>query len=144
MGYEMTVLYHGRLLSPVGFARLKGHDSASAVRQVCKDRWILHAPGRHVVVGSIDAVIDKHEKAAGRILRSEVDKLLTQIAKIQPEKKKEWDSVTDQQMDDLKRLVKIAANDETAEPGLYMCEVAWSTLEPESFNQSLTYNLKVV
>ena len=89
-------------------------------------------------------MIEKHEKAAGRILQSEVDKLLSQIAKIHPEKKKEWDSVTVQQVDDLKKLVKIAADDESAEPGMYMCEVAWSTLEPDAFNQSLTYNLKVV
>ena len=141
--YETTILYHGRPLSPVGFQRLTGHKTTGFITAVCKDRWILHPPGKHIVVGSMDAVMKRHEKESGRILQSEVDKLLSQVSRKHPEKVDEWRSVTDEQMEHLNQLVKIAAADDSAEPGTYMCEVAWSTLEPTA-NASLTYNLKVI
>lgn len=138
--YETTVLYHGRLLSPVGFQRLAGRKTSGYITGVCKNRWILHAPGKHMVVGDTDAVIERHEKEAGRIEHAEVDRMLSR----RPARQQLWESTTEEQTNYLRELVKVAAADEKAVPGTYMCEVAWSTLEPSSISEELTYNLKVV
>ena len=90
--YWRTTLYHGRLLSPAAFERLStrmpAQESKSYVTQVCPDRWIVHAPKKRLVLGNMDPVIDDHEKKAGRVHRSEVDRMLAR----HPEMSAEWSS----------------------------------------------------
>ncbi len=138
--YEATTLYHGRMLSPVGFQRLDRKQTRDYVSSVCHDRWLLHAPGKRIILGSLDAVIEAHEKQAGHVAQAEVDKLLSRHPKL----KTEWSSTTEEQLDNLRKLVKIAAADESAEPGTYICETSWSTLDSDTSSESLTYNLRVV
>ena len=72
--YSTTILYHGRLLSPCGFQRLQRLPDKAYVSKVCKDRWILHAPGKCLTLGSMDPVIGDNEKEVG--FQTEVDRLL--------------------------------------------------------------------
>ena len=72
--YSTTILYHGRLLSPCGFERLQRLPDKAYISGVCKDRWILHAPGKCLTLGSMDPVIGDNEKEVG--FQTEVDRLL--------------------------------------------------------------------
>ncbi len=136
--YSTTTLYHGRLLSPCGFERLQRLPDKAYISRVCKDRWILHAPGKCLTLGSMDPVIDDDEKDVGFVRQTEVDRLLLR----RPQRKEEWDSATTAQLDELSSLVRAAAGDNTAEPGNYICELQWSTLEGNTDNTTLLYNLQ--
>ena len=142
--YWTTTLYHGRLLSPAAFTRLSNkrmpaRESKSYITKVCPDRWIVHAPKRRLVLGTMDPIIDHHEKEAGSVQRSEVDRIFAR----HPEMSAEWNSSEAADLQELKKLVVLAASDETAEPGTYICEVRWSTLQPDIDDSCLTYNLRV-
>lgn len=138
--YDTTILYHGRLLSTAAFKRLDGLATKGYISKVCKDRWILHAPHKHIVVGSMDPVIENHEKRARRIQQAEVDRMLSRS----PKHKLQWESTTADEIHRLNELVKVAADDQEAVPGTYMCEIAWALLDPASSYESISYNLKVV
>ena len=139
--YWTTTLYHGRLLSPAGFTRV--HQSpvfdSSYISRVCPDRWILHAPKMRLVLAEMDPIIEDHEKRACRIQRSEVDRTLARHPKLGVE----WNSSEPAELDKLKQLVELAAEDETAAAGTYICEVQWSTLSTGTDDSAVTYNLKV-
>lgn len=141
--YWRTTLYHGRLLTPAAFERLStrmpAQESKSYVTKVCPDRWIVHAPRMRLVLGNMDPIIDEHEKEAGRVHRIEVDRIFAR----HPELSAEWSSSKAADLQELKKLVVLAASDETAEPGTYICEVQWTTLEPDIDDCCLTYNLRV-
>ena len=140
--YWKTTLYHGRLLSPLAFERLQKTPKldSSFVSKVCKDRWILHAPKTHLVLGSLDPVIDDQEKAARLVSQAEVDKLLAR----RPQLGAEWRLPKAAELSTLEELVVIAADDSSAKPGTYICESQWSTLEAGTDDLYLTYNLHVM
>jgi len=137
--YSTTILYHGRMLSPCGFQRLKNLPDKAYITRVCQDRWILHAPGKCLTLASMDPMIEDSEKEVGFVCQTEVDKLLFRHQKL----KAEWDSATTAQLDELSSLVRAAGGDETAEPSNYMCELQWSTLDGNTDNTTLQYNLQV-
>ena len=142
--YWTTTLYHGRLLSPAAFTRLSNkrmpaQGSKSYITKVCPDRWIVHAPKMRLVLGKMDPIIDHHEKEAGSVQGSEVDRIFAR----HPELSAEWNSSEAADLQELKKLVVLAASDETAEPGTHICEVQWSTLQPDIDDSCLTYNLRV-
>ena len=137
--YSTTILYHGRMLSPCGFQRLQRLPDKAYICRVCQDRWILHAPGKRLTLGSIDPVIDDNEKEVGFVRQTEVDRLLLRHLQL----KEDWDSATTAQLDELSSLVRAAAGDDTAEPRNYICELQWSTLEGNTDNTTLLYNLRV-
>ena len=115
--YSTTILYHGRMLSPCGFQRLQNLPDKAYISRVCQDRWILHAPGKCLTLGSMDPVIEDSEKEVGFVRQTEVDRLLFRRQKL----KAEWDSATTAQLDELSSLVRAAAGDDTAEPRNYSC-----------------------
>ena len=137
--YTTTILYHGRMLSPVGHQRVETLPTRGYITKVCQDRWVLHAPGKCLTLGSLDPVIEDHEKVSGFVKQNEIDNLLSRHLKL----KAEWSSATSAQVEELNALVRAAADDETAEAGTYMCELEWSTLEGNTDNSSLIYNIKV-
>lgn len=134
--YWRTTLYHGRLLSPAAFKRLSNTNMPSQksghyISRICPDRWIVHAPRMRLVLGNMDPIIDAQEK--------EIDRMFARQSKLNTE----WSSTEAAELQELKKLVVLAADDETAEPGTYMCEVQWSSLEPDVDDSHLTYNLRV-
>jgi hypothetical protein len=142
--YWQTLLYHGRMLSAdarerLVSARLPHMDRF--LRKVAKDRWILHAPNKCIVMGSIDPILEDREKRAGQVSKQEVEKWLAG----NPEAKEKWSSVFDEDMARLRELIVIAANgDEQAVPDTYIAEIDWTTLDLSEDGGLVTYNLKVV
>lgn len=118
---------------------MPSQKSAPYITRICPDRWIVHAPKMRLVLGNMDPIIDVQEKEACSIQRSEIDRIFAR----HPELNTEWSSTEAAELQELKKLVVLAADDETAEPGTYMCEVQWSTLEPDVDDSCLTYNLRV-
>lgn len=84
-------------------------------------------------------MIEYHEKVAGFVKQDEIDNLLSRHPKLNAE----WSSATSAQVRDLNALVRAAADDETAQAGLYICELEWSSLEGNTDNSSLKYNIEV-
>ena len=77
--YWTTLLYQGRLLSQTAHDKLtkaKGELDSAFLTKVTKDRWILHAPGMCLTMGSVDPVLEDSEKDAGRVSRSEIERWL--------------------------------------------------------------------
>ena len=109
--YTTTILYHGRMLSPVGYQRLETLTTKGYISKVCQARWVLHAPGKCLTLGSLDPVIEDHEKVAGFVKQDEIDNLLSRHPKLNAE----WSSATSAQIRDLNALVRAAADDETAQ-----------------------------
>lgn len=91
------------------------------------------------MLGNMDPIIEDHEKRACSIQRSEVDRTFAR----HPNLSAEWNSSEPAELDKLKQLVQVAAEDETAEAGTYMCEVQWTTLSADTDDSAVTYNLKV-
>lgn len=147
--YWTTIIYYGRMCSPEAYDRLmsaKLHFSEkSYLTKVSSDRWILHAPTRCCVVASIDPIIEQHEKSRGNINMEEALKFL---ATNRPEKKEKWDSMAEDEEAMLQMLIHAASDKTTKEkPGVYMCEVSWSTLDcsaenPHNFGDRVTFNLR--
>ena len=127
------------MLSPCGFQRLQNLPDKAYISRVCQDRWILHAPGKCLTLGSMDPVIEDSEKQVGFVSQTEVDRLLIRHQKLEAD----WDSATTAQLDELSSLVRAAAGDDTAEPRIYMCELQWSTLQGNADDTTLQYNLRV-
>ena len=75
----------------------------------------------------------------GFVRQGEVDGLLLRHQQL----KEEWEATTTAQLDELSSLLRAAAGDDTAEPGNYICELQWSSLEGNTDNTSLLYNLRV-
>lgn len=84
-------------------------------------------------------MIEGHEKVAGFVKQDEIDHLLSRHPKL----KAVWSSATSAQIRDLNALVRVAADDETAQAGTYICELEWSSLEGNTDNSSLKYNIEV-
>ena len=117
-----------------------GLPDKAFLAKVCSDRWILHAPKRHLIVGTIDPVIEDREKEARCISRAEIDQLFSRNLKLAAQ----WNAASASELSQLGQLVRTAAGDETAVPADYMCETTWSTLEQDVDDAAVSYNLKIV
>lgn len=143
--YYTTLLYYGRMLSTEAYQRISAVistvENARFILKVAKDRWILFAPGRKVSVGTIDPILDLHEKRDGRVARNEVDEWFAMNAG----HKAEWNSTTESDLARLTELVVVAAggHNQTEKPGTYICEICWSTLDQHDDGSIVTYNIRV-
>lgn len=81
--------------------------------------------------------ITRKKPAASSAVRS------TGCLHVNPELGAQWSSSETAQLVKLRELVKLAAQDETAEPSTYICEVQGSTLSPDLDDSAVTYNLQV-
>ena len=118
--YWTTLLYHGRLLSRPAYIRLtqvKGDLSSAVVKKVTKDEWILHAPGKYITMGSMDPVLNRQQKKAGKVSLRAVEKWLAQhderLLKTTGVKS-EWTSATQEQLQEIDSLIALTPhnNDE--------------------------------
>jgi hypothetical protein len=142
--YWYTVLYYGRLCSSEAHDRIitSGLKTDGFLTDVARDRWVLHAPGRFVTMGSMDPVLEKHEKDQGSVSLAEAMEWLAKDGK-----KEAWDAASASDLDHLNALIKAAAaeGEKNTEPGVYICEVSWSTLDmPADAGQRVTYNIRCV
>jgi hypothetical protein len=74
--YWTSFLYFGKLLSPETFLRLQNYNTVGFIRKVCHDRWVLHAPGRCITMGSMDPALEEYEKKSGVVSEKEVTRWL--------------------------------------------------------------------
>ncbi len=97
-------------------------------------------------MGSVDPVLEDHEKRAGKVSLSEVEKWLAdydaQLLKTTGAKS-EWFSTTQEQLQVLDAMIALAAGSESEKAATYICEVAWSSLGlPETDGASVEYNIR--
>ena len=85
---------------------------------------MLHAPGRFVNIGDIYPVLEEHERSQGHVHQEEVMKKLQQLPAYEA-----WSSTSQADLSLLADIVKLAAEDDSAEPGIYIAEIEWCTLE---------------
>ncbi|KAJ3179768.1 hypothetical protein HDU85_004769, partial [Gaertneriomyces sp. JEL0708] len=140
--YWATLLYYGRMCSPEAHQRIlkSGLPHEGFLIEIAKDRWVLHAPGRFVTMGSIDRILEAHEKRDRRVSLTEAMDWLSE-----DEEKPDWDGVSQSDLAHLEALVKAAAaeDEKNTAPNVYICEVSWSTLEmPADAGQRVTYNIR--
>ncbi|KAL3135372.1 hypothetical protein ABBQ32_007560 [Trebouxia sp. C0010 RCD-2024] len=88
----------------------------------------------------MNPIIEDHEKRACSIQRSEVNRTFVRHPKLGAE----WGSAEPAELDKLKQLVQVAAEDEIAEAGTYMCVVQWTTLSADTDDSAVTYKLKII
>jgi hypothetical protein len=143
--YWSTYLYMGRLCSPEARDRVvaSGLKTDGFLVEVSKERWVLHAPGRFVTMGSIDPILEAHEKNEGKVSLAEA---MEWLAKREEENTK-WNSVSAEDLAHLQKLITAAAapDEGNTAPGVYICEVSWSTLDmPADAGSRVTYNLRCI
>jgi len=132
------------MCSPEAHQRIlaSGLTTEGFLIEIAKDRWVLHAPGRFVTMASIDPILEAHEKREGRVSLTEVTDWLAK-----DKKKVDWDSVSQNDLAHLNALVTAAAadNEKNLVPDIYICEVAWSTLDMlADAGRRVTYNIRCV
>lgn len=140
--YWTTILYHGRMLSPPARERLavaieSEEEMKRYVTAVGKDRWVLSVPERFVQIGRMDPVLEQHEKKAGSVSRSEVEKLLAGRDLLD-----NWNSVSAEEIAKVESYAKIAGEDPDAFIQTYICEISWTTYELED-DSVVSYNIRV-
>ena len=119
-------------------------SEAPYITKASNDRWILHAPTRIVTLSSMDSVIEDHEKRAGVIDLQEALGCLDR----RPKDKERWESMTEDEARKLQLLIEAASDGSQKEgPGVYMCEISWSTLgcsseDPHNFGGRVTNNIR--
>lgn len=103
------------------------------------NRWILHTPTRFCTLGSIDPIIEAHEKSRGVIDLHEALGCLDR----RPEEKARWDSMTADEEEKLQLLIEDASDKSKCEvPAIYMCELSWTTLSLPENDSHVTFNLR--
>lgn len=134
-----TRLYHGRLLSLAAYNRIRERTPQDFLQQVADERFVLHAPGRCLDVGFMDPVLSEHAKESGNVSLEHVQSCI--------EKYPEWSRTTADQLRLVEDLVKAAADDPSAAPGIYVCEVESCTLVDPTLHPwegvRVRYNLRV-
>ena len=141
--YLGTILYFGRMLSPDAQNRISSEpDIERFLSKVAKDRWVLHAPSRKIIMGSVDPVLEEHEKRRGFVTFNDIDKWL---AKHKAEQQL-WSAATESDLSRLDHLVMLAAGGApNAKSGVYICEISWTTYTwPEGDEGALTYNIRAL
>lgn len=132
-------MYHGRLLSLEAYNRIRDRTPREFLKQVADERYVLHAPSRCLEVGFMDPVLSDHAKKAGHVRLEHAQACI--------DKYPEWSRTTAEELQLLADLVIAAADDPSAQPGLYVCEVESSTLMEPTPNPwegvRIKYNLRV-
>ena len=124
--YWATYAYYGRLCSLRAVDRLLEHGVPGRfLKRMSEKYYVLHVPGRLVKMGTLDPVLEKHEKNTGRV---SLDEFYKWLGGSLPEEKLVWENVSEADLDTLKELVKVASGGrEEEEPAVYICEIAWDT-----------------
>lgn len=137
--YWSTFLYFGRMCSPEAHQRLlaSGLDVNGFLLPIAADRWILHAPGRFVKIGSMDPILEEHEKRQSHVALSEAMNFLRKM----DDSYQKWNATSNDDLAHLDSLIQAAAApDETnVKPAVYICETSWCTLDDSN---RVTYNIK--
>jgi hypothetical protein len=149
--YWASYLYFGRLLNKQARERLLQRTTHQTfpppsirLRQMCADNWILHANGRFVKLGWIDPVLEQHEIVAGKVARSSLDAYLDKPQWQQT--RKDWDAVTQKEIEILDDLIKLAAGEESEGvcAKTFICQLQWSPSDlPRTDGAFVEYNLVV-
>jgi len=138
--YWQTILYFGRMLSPEAKQRLADVDDTDRfLTKVAENRWILHAPNKKITMGNIDPILEDQEKHQGFVTFKAIDEWLKEKGL-----EAKWGAVTQEELARLDELVIAAGGDRTAKPGVYVCEISWTTFNfPEKIDPGIvTYNIK--
>lgn len=129
--YWATYLYHGRIINREEYDRLfrvfQDIDKKQWIRKITKDMWILHAPGRIVLSGSIDPVVERFTIEYEEAFRN--DSLW----------REKWKSCTLTNIDKLHEYCRVSSN---CEPQTCVCEVElWSVGDTARISKNIPIDL---
>lgn len=119
--YWTTYLYDGCLINRQQYERVQGTTDKAVLHNVNDGCWILHAPGRWLVMGSMDPVLEDHEIAAGYVDAAELQAWLAK----RPDALEAWQAASDRTL--LEELVARAAGGGPTLSGTRVCQVGWDT-----------------
>ena len=122
--YWVSYLYHGIMVSKPKFELMRPSVDPKCVKMIAPERWVIHAPGRFIKLGSIDPVLDDNDIRQG-VNRDKIDHILQK----NPIWYQQWHECQDKT--------------EIDEWGIFICELQCSSMHITDIAERVSYNIRV-